>query len=379
MSVLNYIIWSPNPDIFNLGFLTIRWYGVLFALGFIIGQQIIYYIYKTEGKPEKDVESLTIYMVLATIIGARLGHVLFYQPMDYLSNPLSILKIWEGGLASHGAAFGIIIAILLYSNYYINISFKGIESRKQKRENQSFFWVIDRIVIVVALAGCLIRLGNFLNSEIIGTATNSDYGVVFSWDDENRLERSNVIEDISFYKPSVDTLPQNVENPVGMALTFVRGDYSNEQNIRRFIEEQVPVIIDNDNYTSNHIQVPEDLHYNLVQQKGHYVADILFSGIPRHPSQLYESISSLILFIVLFLYWRKSYRTLPDGRIFGIFLVVLFGLRFIYEFYKMPQVEFETDMALNMGQWLSIPLIIAGIVILILTSKNKKMQEGSEG
>jgi phosphatidylglycerol---prolipoprotein diacylglyceryl transferase len=371
MSIFNYIIWSPSPDIFELGPLTIRWYGVLFALGFIIGQQIIYYIYRKEGKPEKDVETLTIYMVIATIIGARLGHVLFYQPREYLSNPINILKIWEGGLASHGAAIGIILAIYLFSNYYINLSFKEVKVKKQKREGQGFFWVIDRIVIVVALAGCLIRLGNFLNSEIVGTETRSNYGVVFAWDAERLIERKPVIEETSFLKPNTDTIPQNGFVPVIMELKFVRGNFVNEQGIRSFIEQQIPLSINNDPYASQHLMVPEALNYQLSQRRGHYVAQILLDGIPRHPSQLYESISSLILFVLLFLYWRKKYPVIPNGRIFGIFLVVLFGLRFIYEFLKIPQVEFEEHMVLNMGQWLSIPMVIAGIVILIITRKKE--------
>jgi phosphatidylglycerol---prolipoprotein diacylglyceryl transferase len=369
MSILSYIVWSPNPDIFELGPLTIRWYGVLFALGFIIGQQIIYYIYKTEGKPEKDVEALTIYMVIATIIGARLGHVLFYQPGEYLSNPINILKIWEGGLASHGAAIGIILGIYIFSNYYVNISFKEFKWKKQKREGQSFFWVIDKIVIVVALAGCLIRLGNFLNSEIIGTETGSNAGVVFAWDAERTMKRKPVIEDAVFFKPNADTIPESGSAPMIMELKFVRGNFVSEQGIRNFIEQQVPMSLNNDPYASQHIMVPDDLNYQLFQRRGHFVAHVLVGGIPRHPAQLYEAISSLILFILLFLYWRKKYHVIPDGRIFGIFLVVLFSLRFVYEFVKMPQVEFEEQMVLNMGQWLSIPMVIAGIVVLVLTNK----------
>src|SRR5690606_12087880 len=140
----------------------------LFALGFLISQQILYYIYKKEGKPETDIDVLTLYMVVATIVGARLGHVLFYEPQRYLSDPVSILKVWEGGLASHGAAAAILFALWLYS--------------RKKKPGQSYLQVVDRIVIVVALTGALIRLGNFFNSEIIGIPTHNESGIVFARD-----------------------------------------------------------------------------------------------------------------------------------------------------------------------------------------------------
>lgn len=371
MSIFNYIIWSPNPDILDIGPLVIRWYGLLFALGFIIGQQIIYYIFKKEGKPEKDVETITIYMVIATIIGARLGHVLFYEPGQYLSDPIKILKIWEGGLASHGAAAGILIAIWLYSSYYINISFKELKFQKRKRLGQSFLWVIDKIVIVVALAGALIRLGNFLNSEIVGIETNTSNGVVFAWDAERIFEKEIFIEKVSFSKPETDSLAEIIPNPTLMTLAFVERDFD-ENAIRAFIEGELKNTLNSNVYASQHVRAPQEMPYTLEKKHGSFVATVALEGIPRHPAQLYESLSSLLIFIFLFLLWRKNHRTLPDGRIFGIFLVVLFGLRFMYEFIKESQVAFEDDLPLNMGQWLSIPLVIAGIVVLILTRKQKQ-------
>lgn len=376
MSIFSYIIWSPNPDIIDIGPLVIRWYGLLFALGFIIGQQIIYYIFKKEGKPEKDVETITIYMVIATIIGARLGHVLFYEPAQYLSDPIKILKIWEGGLASHGAAIGILTAIYLYSNYYINISFKEFKIRKRKRQGQGFLWVVDKIVIVVALAGALIRLGNFINSEIIGVETNSNNGVVFGWDAERIFEREVFIQDVEFSKPASDSLKASLPNATLMTMTFVERDFD-ENDVRNFIEEEVKNKINSDPYASQHIKAPQEMQYDLAKERGSYVATVVLQGIPRHPAQLYESFSSLLIFVLLFLYWRKTYRTLPDGRIFGIFLVVLFGLRFVYEFFKESQVAFEDELPLNMGQWLSIPLVIAGVIILVWTGKRKKKEQSA--
>jgi prolipoprotein diacylglyceryl transferase len=161
--MLNYIVWDISPEIFSIGPLSIRYYGVLWALSFYLGYIIFERFVKRESLPEGYLDKLTIYMVIGTIAGARLGHCLFYQPAYYLSNPLEILKIWEGGLASHGAAIGIILAL-----YYF--------SRKTKRP---IIYILDRIVIVVALSGVLIRLGNLMNSEIYGVETSLPWGFIF--------------------------------------------------------------------------------------------------------------------------------------------------------------------------------------------------------
>ena len=158
------INWNVSPDIFSIGPITIRWYGLLFAMSFIVGYQIMVIIFKRENKSEHDLNDLVWYMILGTVLGARLGHCLFYNPDYYLSHPLEILQIWKGGLASHGAAIGIITALVLYT---------------RKKKEISFLWVIDRIVITVALSGFFIRLGNLFNSEIIGIPTNGNWGFVF--------------------------------------------------------------------------------------------------------------------------------------------------------------------------------------------------------
>jgi len=262
--MLIFIPWNVDPEIFSIGPFSIRWYGLLFALGFIIGLQIISKIFKDEGKSKKDVDSVTIYMLLSTIIGARLGHCLFYEPSYYLQDPIKLLYIWEGGLASHGAAVGILIGLYLYS---------------RKKPDQSYLWTFDRVVIVVALAGCLIRFGNLMNSEIVGIPTDLSWGFIF-------------------------------------------------------------------------VRLGEDF--------------------ARHPAQLYESISCLLLFFLLYYIYNKAKAKTPQGKIFGLFLIMIFGLRFFYEFLKENQVEFEEGMVLNMGQLLSIPLVIIGVILLIRSYKNGK-------
>lgn len=187
------IIWDVSPEIFsfgpfsigslNLGPFSVRWYGLLFAASFVIGFQIMNWIFKIEKKSEKDLNDLVWYMILGTVIGARLGHCLFYNPEYYLSNPLEILKIWQGGLASHGAAVGILTAMYLYS---------------KKKVGQSFLWILDRVVITVALAGSLIRLGNLFNSEIIGIPTDLPWGFVFTLIDEIPRHPAQLYESI-FY------------------------------------------------------------------------------------------------------------------------------------------------------------------------------------
>ncbi len=163
--LISAITWEVQKEIPIIGNFAIRWYGLLFAMGFIVGYQIMNKIYKAEGKTQRELDSLAITMVIATIVGARLGHCLFYDPAYYLANPLKIIKVWEGGLASHGAAIGIITALWLHT--------KG-------NARVGFMWILDRIVIVVALAGFFIRIGNFVNSEIYGKATTVPWAVIFT-------------------------------------------------------------------------------------------------------------------------------------------------------------------------------------------------------
>lgn len=261
--MLSYIHWNASPEIFSLGPITVRWYGLLFATGFLLGQQVLIRMFKAEGKPEQDVETLTIYMVLSTIIGARLGHCLFYQPDYYLAHPIEILKIWEGGLASHGAGIAIFIALYFYA---------------RKKPDQSYLWVTDRMAVTVALAGCCIRLGNLMNSEIIGKQADVPWAFIFE---------------------SVDMLP-------------------------------------------------------------------------RHPAQLYEAISCFFLFFFLYWFWKRRKALTPEGSITGLFMIIVFTLRFFYEFLKEPQVDFEATMALNMGQLLSIPAVTFGVILLLYSRKSGK-------
>ena len=261
--LLSFIEWSVSPEIFHIGPFSIRWYGFLFALGFVVGYFIMGWIYNQEGRKKSEVEQLAVYMIFGTVIGARLGHCLFYNPEFYLSNPIEILKVWEGGLASHGAAIGIVIALYLYA---------------KKQKDISLLWILDRVVIVVALAGCFIRLGNLFNSEIIGQATEVPWAFIFTAVDE----------------------------------------------------------------------------------------------LPRHPTQLYESIAYFLIFLILLFIYYKKKKNLSNGLLFGLFLVLVFTFRFFVEFVKENQSSFEAGMALNMGQILSIPFVITGFIFIIRSMRNKE-------
>jgi len=363
MNVLSFIIWNGSPEIFSIPIpflditLTLRWYGLLFALGFLISQQLLYYMFKKEGKPESDVDVLTVYMVVATIIGARLGHVFFYEPARYLANPIDILKVWEGGLASHGAAIGILFALWLYS--------------RKKKPGQNYLQTLDRIVILVALTGALIRFGNFFNSEIIGKQTHSTSGVFFARSITDILKRKDIFTDIQYAKVK-DEKGIYPYPPIKILCQFNKANNYTEQDMRRFLVNEVADVLMYNGRIREHIS-QGDFIYELVQDEdGTWYAIISTLAVTRYPAQLYEAASCILLFIFLFWLWSRKKENTTPGLIFGYFMVILWSLRFAYEFLKEPQVDFEVDLPLNMGQLLSIPMVIVGIIILVYAYRNKK-------
>jgi phosphatidylglycerol:prolipoprotein diacylglycerol transferase len=364
---LNYIIWSGTPEIFTFGSFSLRWYGLLFALGFLISQQILYYVFKAEKKPQKDVDTLTIYMVIATILGARLGHILFYDIDMLWSNPLGVILPFEfnpfrftglQGLASHGAAIGILFALWLYA--------------RKKKPGQSYFQIVDRIVIVVALTGALIRLGNYFNSEIIGKPTDSPWAVTFAGKLTDYLvsphiDRNGIVDHITYTKNEGITSPRVGHHPIDVYVFFKKS--ATEEQVERFVSMDVNNVIAQrlNEFFDTRVY---DTFISNPNNEG-YVGKITTLGITRHPAQLYESIACIILFLVLFAIWNSYKENLPAGRLLGIFLIWCFGLRFFFEFLKENQVSFEDTLPINMGQILSIPFVILGIIILYLSTKKK--------
>lgn len=162
--MLNYITWDVSPVLFHLGPLTIRWYSLMFMIGFLAGYEIVARMFRHEGAPERWLSILLLWVVGATIVGARLGHVFFYEWDLYRQNPIKILYVWEGGLASHGGTIAIILAVILFSIF---------------TTRRSPLWTFDRLVVPIALVGGLIRFGNLMNSEIFGHATTLPWGFKF--------------------------------------------------------------------------------------------------------------------------------------------------------------------------------------------------------
>jgi len=271
--LLNSITWDFDPAIFTIGNHEVRWYGLMFALAFLSGYLIFKRFLRGDKLTLEMPDSLLIYIAIGGIVGARLGHCLFYEPEYFLEHPLQILFIWKGGLASHGGIIGLFLALWLYIRKY----------------KVPFFWLIDRIAIVVALANAYIRLGNFFNSEIYGRPTNLPWGVEF-------------VRDTLYDSNTHEILPT----------------------------------------------------------------------VARHPTQIYEALSYLLIFIVSFIFYRKKNMEVRDGFIFSVSMIAQFLARFLIEFIKNDQVAFEAGMSFNMGQLLSLPFIAAGIGLLIWTKMHPR-------
>ncbi len=366
--ILSFLIWSPDPDMLVIPIVDhpVRWYGLLFAGGFIISQQIMFWIFKQEGRPEKDVEKLTVYMVAATIIGARLGHCLFYNPAHYLSNPLEILKVWEGGLASHGGGLGIFVSLFLFTRKYTQYN---------------FWWLVDRLVIVTALTGALIRTGNFFNSEMEGTMTNGDWGVVYAYHTEQLLHYDDKnIEDVSFEKGGDMVSNEPGKYPITAKIIYRRGVELGVSD-KHFFENRLRNALLSYDEVVQHIDFRKDqpLAYKFYEEDGHAVAEIYGLGITRHAAQLYEALFTLLLAMLTFWVWKAKRFTLPAGFNFALFMTLLWIERFVDEFFKMNQESFEEGMALNMGQILSIPMALAGIAMLFyFSTRGTKNMVGEE-
>lgn len=181
--MLAFITWNINPEIFSLGPLHIRYYGILFALAFVVDYYIFIRFFKRDKLPLALLDSLTMWAVISTVVGLRLGHCLFYEPMEYLTNPIEILKIWKGGLASHGAAIGVPLGLYFFCRKY----------------KMSYLWLLDRIVVVVALTGFFIRMGNLMNSEIYGRETSLPWGFIFErWGETAPKHPTQIYEALAY-------------------------------------------------------------------------------------------------------------------------------------------------------------------------------------
>ncbi|BDU25374.1 MULTISPECIES: prolipoprotein diacylglyceryl transferase [unclassified Flavobacterium] len=301
---LNFV-WNPSEGI-NLGFFMIRYYSLMFVIAFLLGWFLMKKIFERENESLEKLDSLFVWTVLATLIGARLGHVFFYD-WEYFRNHLLEIFLpfrfepkfeFTGfqGLASHGAAIAIIVAMYYYS---------------KKILKRPLLWILDRIVIPVASGAIFVRLGNFFNSEIIGNETTSAFGIRFLHD---KFSKNEAVQ------------KTGIADPVEA--------------------------------------------YNAIATNPKF-ADLLAQVPARHPAQLYEGFSYIFVFAILyFLYWKTNTR-LKSGYLFGLFLVLLFVVRFVVEFVKQSQGGIEEDLGyFSTGQWLSIPFIIIGLFFVIRAQRN---------
>ena len=299
------MVWNPSEGI-DLGFFMIRYYSLMFVIAFGLGWYIMKKIFERENESIEKLDSMFIWTVFATLLGARLGHVFFYD-WEYFRNHLAEILLpfrfspqfeFTGfqGLASHGAAIGIILAMYFFS--------KNIMKRP-------LLWVLDRVVIPVASGAVFVRIGNFFNSEIVGHETTSSFGIKFIRD---------------FYNPREAVNATKIPNP----------------------KEAYHAIATNPQFANLLAQVPA-----------------------KHPTQLYESISYIFVFAALFyMYWKTDARE-KQGYLLGMFLVMLWSVRFVVEFMKESQGGFESDLGLfSTGQWLSIPFIIIGFLLIFKSKKN---------
>lgn len=297
-------VWNPSHGI-DLGFFTVRYYSLMFVIAFGLGWYIMKHIYERENIPIEKLDSLFIYTVFATLIGARLGHVFFYDWDYFKDHKLEILLPFRfephfeftgfAGLASHGAAIAIILVMYYYSKKIIH---------------KPILWILDRIIIPVTCGGIFVRLGNFFNSEIVGHETASSMGIRFIQD------------------------------------KYTPGEAMRLTNINNATEA-----------------------YKAIESNPQF-APLLENVIPKHPAQLYEAFGYIFVFLILFfLYWKTNVRE-KLGFLFGLFLVLLWTVRFIVEYVKESQGGFENELGLfSTGQWLSIPFIIVGFILLIRAKK----------
>ncbi|MCB9230501.1 MAG: prolipoprotein diacylglyceryl transferase [Bacteroidia bacterium] len=355
MNFFLYTNWNPSPEIINLGSFALRWYGVLFGMSFVLGYAIIARMFKLEKAPEKWLDPLVIYMAAGTFLGARLGHCFFYEPGYYLEHPLEILMIWKGGLASHGAAVGIILAMFVASR------------RVTKR---SVFWILDRIVVVVALSGLMIRTGNLINSEIIGSETDGSWGIVYQGPNAGDQDAPVFFAEWKNDDIRITYAPENMPKDT---LYLHRSAEKEEQGVGvakippASLREMGKVTLRDEN-------VPHQAWWYTLYEGPEKTPVWRIHVVGRHPSQVYEAFAYTLIFVFLLLVYYRQRGRVPYAQHFGLFLILTFTARFIIEFFKEGQVGFEEGMTLNMGQLLSIPFVIGGIFFVIWSrGKGKEM------
>jgi prolipoprotein diacylglyceryl transferase len=353
MHQLLTLTWELERGL-DLGFFTLRFYSLLFAGGFILGYWLMKRIFAAEGIAQEKLDTLLTYVVIATVVGARLGHVFFYQWDYYSQNPIEIFKVWEGGLASHGAAIAIIIALYFYSKNVLK---------------KPLLYILDRVVLTVALAACLIRLGNFANSEIYGEIANSSVQTVFAKPAEDRLLRGypQFLQSVALQPLEEEMITDSIIYPLyNLSFEFTPA-VKDSLFVQDLISKHIAPYLRDANTEDKNLLITST---KIKWQKGSpNRATVQAAGVPRRPTQLYEAFAYLMIFFILMRVFQDKNLAQRQGLIFGLFLILLFGFRFFIEFYKENQVSRESGMQLNMGQWLSIPLVGIGLLFAIIAKR----------
>jgi phosphatidylglycerol:prolipoprotein diacylglycerol transferase len=367
--MFNFIIWNGSPIAFSIGPFVLRWYVLLFVLGFFIARLVLAHIYKKEGKAASDVEKLIIYILIAAVVGVRLGYVLFYEPNTILTKPLEAFLPFRfqpsfqfagiQRLSGYGGVIAVMMVIWLYTR-------KG-------QYNQKYLHVLDRVMIAIALTGVFVGMGSFFNAEIPGKPTSNNSGIVFLRPVTDGLLKlpccimrnpggPNPLQNVEV-KPDTALQPKTAGHSAILLYLFFKPG-ATEQLVKEFLIGDVKTFL-YDNSQRIYESGEEPLHYTIFQEQiDVFTGRVRTTGIARHPVQLYEAISYLILFIAMFVIWNKSKTNTPAGRLTGIFLVGSAVFNFVFGFLKEPQASFESSMAMNMGQIISISMLILGLVVL---------------
>lgn len=327
--MLSFITWDVDPEAFSIFGREIRWYGILWAFGVLATAYVVQQMYKAEKLPEKWFDSLFVYVVTGLLIGARLGHCLFYEPLEYLSNPISLIEVWKGGLASHGGAVGMVIGVCLYS---------------LKITNKKLNW---KHVLIGAVGGFVLAGG--IKYAITPNTPDANLGIAFLG-----LSVGVAVAMLyNAYSTAIQTLDRLV---VGVAIgaTSIRlGNLMNHEIYGGFLDR------------------PWAFRFITNLEEWKKGAEPIYSQ-PSHPTQIYEALTYFCIFLIgMFLFYKTKAKT-KTGLILGISLIGIFLSRFFVEFIKNTQVDYESDMLLNMGQLLSIPFIIWGIWLVWNALRNNK-------
>jgi len=370
MIKLQYIFWNPNNFIFKIGSISIMWYSLIMLLSFLAAKYIYIYVCKKEKKSIKNINLFILYIIIFSLIGARLGDVLLYNINYYINNPIEVflpIKIYPKlefigyrGLSYHGAIIGSIIGVYLNTNY--NDKFK-----KNK------ILSISNPIAFALLMGLFVRVGNFINCEIIGIPTKEKYGILFAKEIIKEMKKnSKFIKNVKIGKINIKIKNDKNYQPIIIKVIF-RKLKIQKKSIRKFFKKSIKYKLTNNNYINEHIKKKkkEKIFYTIKKEK-EYVIKIETLCIPRHPVQLYESISYLMIFIIMFSIWKR--RKIKNGIIASVIIITSYWLRFMCEFYKEPfNILFKkNNIIITIGHLLSIITVIIGIAFIIYLYYNKE-------